>query len=62
MFRVKSNTKPEAFENKFEIVHHWHSEINFIEPKIYKVAPPNMSLNGKSQQYLQSMSNPKNLS
>ena len=35
MFRVKSNTKPEAFENKFEIVHHWHSEINFIEPKIY---------------------------
>ena len=22
MFRVKNNTKPEAFENKFEIVHH----------------------------------------
>ena len=39
MFRVKNNTKPEAFENKFEIVHHHyptrHSENNFIEPKIY---------------------------
>ena len=39
MFRVKNNTKPEAFENKFEIVHHHyptkHSENNFTEPKIY---------------------------
>ena len=39
MFRVKNNTKPEAFENKFEIVcHHYptrHSENNFIEPKVY---------------------------
>ena len=39
MFRVKNNTKPEAFENNFEIVHHHyptrHSEYNFIEPKIY---------------------------
>ena len=39
MFRVKNNTKPEAFENKFEIVHYHyptkHSENNFTEPKIY---------------------------
>ena len=39
MFRVKNNTIPEAFVNKFEIVHHHyptrHSENNFIEPKIY---------------------------
>ena len=39
MFRVKNNTKPEALENKFEIVHqHYptsHSKNNFIEPKIY---------------------------
>ena len=40
MFRVKNNTIPEAFVNKFEIVlhHHYqtrHSENNFIEPKIY---------------------------
>ena len=38
MFRVKNNTKPEALENKFEIIHHHystrHSENNFIEPKI----------------------------
>ena len=38
MFRVKNNTIPEAFVNKFEIVHHHyptrHSENNFIEPKI----------------------------
>ena len=39
MFRVKNNTIPEVFVNKFEIVHHHyqtrHSENNFIEPKIY---------------------------
>ena len=39
MFRVKNNTKPEASENKFEIInHHYptrHSENSFIEPKIY---------------------------
>ena len=39
MFRVKNNTFPEAFANRFEIVHHHyptrHSENNFIEPKIY---------------------------
>ena len=39
MFRVKNNTIPEAFVNKFEIVHHHyqtrHSENNFVEPKIY---------------------------
>ena len=39
MFRVKNNTKPEAFEIKFEIVHYHyptkHSENNFTEPKIY---------------------------
>ena len=39
VFRVKNNTIPEAFINKFEIVHHHypirHSENNFIEPKIY---------------------------
>ena len=39
MFRVKNNTIPEAFVNKFEIVHHHyqtrHSENNFIKPKIY---------------------------
>ena len=38
-FRFKNNTKPEAFEDKFEIVHHHypvrHSENNFIEPKVY---------------------------
>ena len=42
MFRVKNNTIPEAFVNKFEIVHHHyqtrHSENNFIEPKIYFTA------------------------
>ena len=39
MFRVKNNTLPEAFANRFEIVHHHyptrHSENNFIEPEIY---------------------------
>ena len=49
MFRVKNNTIPEAFENKFEIiirshhyyprVHHYYprrqGENNFIEPQIY---------------------------
>ena len=39
MFRVKNSIKPEAFENKFEIVHNHcptrHSENNFIVPKIY---------------------------
>ena len=39
MFRAKHNAIPEAFVNKFEIVHHHystrHSENNFIEPKIY---------------------------
>ena len=39
MFRVKNNTIPEAFVNKFEIVHYQyltrHSENNFIEPEIY---------------------------
>ena len=38
MFRVKNNTIPGAFVNKFEIVHnHYptrHNENNFIEPKI----------------------------
>ena len=38
-FRVKNNTKPEAFEDKFEIVHHHypvrHSKNDFIEPKVY---------------------------
>ena len=39
MFRVKNNTIPEAFINKFEIVHHYyptrHSENNLTELKIY---------------------------
>ena len=39
MLGVKNNTIPEAFENKFEIIHcHCptkHSENNFIEPQIY---------------------------
>ena len=39
MLRVKNNTIPEAFENKFEIVHHHyltrHSKSNFIETKVY---------------------------
>ena len=39
MFSIKNNTIPEAFVNKFELVHHHyqtrHSENNFIEPKIY---------------------------
>ena len=39
MFRVKNNTIPEVFYNKFELVHHnyqtRHSENNFIEPKLY---------------------------
>ena len=33
MFRVKNNTIPEAFVNKFDQTR--HSENNFIEPKIY---------------------------
>ena len=39
MFRVKNNTIPEEFVNKFEIVHHHYptrrNENNFTEPKIY---------------------------
>ena len=39
LFRVKSNTIPEAFKNKFEIVHHCYpirnSGKNFIELKTY---------------------------
>ena len=51
MFRVKNNTKPEAFENKFEIVHHHypkrHSENNFIVPKInFKATKFAISLHG----------------
>ena len=42
MLRVNNNTIPEAFENKFEIVHYHypkkHSENIFIEPKIYFIA------------------------
>ena len=43
MVRVKNNTIPEVFVNKFKTVHHYyptrHSENNFIEPKIYLRLP-----------------------
>ena len=36
MFKVKNNTIPESFENKFEMLRHYyptrHSENNFNEP------------------------------
>ena len=55
MFRVKNNRKPEAFQNKFEIVHHLyptrHRENNFIEPKIYfKVTKFGISSRGRRLQ------------
>ena len=38
MFKVKNNTKPDAFENKFEVIYYHyptrHKENNFIKPKV----------------------------